>query len=303
VYAFLKKLTSPFSKLGTHLGQRLRTLFSRKIDENSYEELEQLFYESDLGTELSMELVKKIRSLLQKNPSSSTEDILKEIRKELLAIFQDSPSTIKIEAKPHVILIVGVNGSGKTTTIGKLAAHYRSCGLHKLLIAACDTFRAASNEQLASWAETTGADIVKAKAGSNPSAIAFDALDAAQARQTDLVLIDTAGRLQTKTELMRELEKIYQVCQKKTAGAPHEVLLVVDATIGQNALDQARSFNAITPLTGIVLTKLDGSSKGGIAIAIQKYLKIPILWIGTGEHIENLQPFNPEPFINELLNL
>ncbi len=301
MFKFLKKIASPFTKIGSHLGQKILTLFSKKIDEAAYEELEKLFYEADLGAALSAELVEKVRSLLRKNSEMPTDQILQVIRTELLSYFT-APSPIQIKTTPHVILIVGVNGSGKTTSLAKLASHYTEDG-KKVVIAAGDTFRAASVEQLERWAKKIGADLIKSQPNSDPSAVAFDALAAAKARGADIVLVDTAGRLQTKTELMHELAKIRRICDKQIPGAPHETLLVLDATVGQNALDQAQAFHNFTPLTGIVLTKLDGSAKGGIAIAIQKQFKIPILWAGTGESAEDLQPFDPVSFVDALLNL
>lgn len=300
MFQFLKKITSPVTKISSHLGQKIRSIFSKKIDEAAYEELEKLFYESDLGAELSMELVEKIRSLLRKNPKMPTEEILQEIHTELLKILGPMPQEAIISHHPHVILMVGVNGSGKTTSLAKLATHYRNKNL-KVLIAAGDTFRAASVEQLERWAQATGAELVKSQPNSDPSAVVFDALEAAKSRNIDIVLIDTAGRLQTKTELMHELAKIRRICQKQIPEAPHETLLVLDATIGQNAIDQATVFHQFSPLTGIILTKLDGSAKGGIAIAIQQQLKIPIRWIGTGEGSEDLQPFDPQVFVKAIL--
>lgn len=285
--------------MGSRLGDRIRGLFSRKIDESSYEELEKLFYESDLGAELSAKLVDQVRLLLRKSPEITTEQILNHIRSYLLNLIQKTPP-IPSMSSPHVILIVGVNGSGKTTSLAKLAAFYKSQG-KKVLIAAGDTFRAASVEQLEKWATTIGAEIIKSQPNSDPSAVVFDALTAAKARGIDIVLIDTAGRLQTKTELMHELAKIRRICQKQIPESPHETLLVLDATVGQNAIDQAKVFHSFTPLTGIILTKLDGSAKGGIAIAIQDQLHIPILWVGMGESASDLQKFEPAAFIDALL--
>lgn len=302
MFKFLKKIASPFTKMGSRLGQRIRSLFAKGVDESAYGELEQLFYEADLGASLSAELVDKVRALLRKSPEMETDKILEAIRAELLALLGPAPKPTLLAERPHVILIVGVNGSGKTTSLAKLANHYRKQRL-KVLIAAGDTFRAASVEQLDRWAKTTGADLIKSQPNSDPSAVAFDALAAAKARMSDVVLIDTAGRLQTKTELMHELAKIRRICQKQIPTAPHETLLVLDATIGQNALDQANAFHSFTPLTGVILTKLDGSAKGGIAAAIQKQLKIPIQWIGTGEDAADLQPFDPVAFVDALLNI
>lgn len=302
MFKFLKKIATPLTKLSLHLGQHIRTLFSKKIDESSYAELEQLFYESDLGASLSSELVELVKSHLRKSPELGTEAILQIIRQELLSLLGPAQETSLPTARPHVILIVGVNGSGKTTSLAKLAARFQANHL-RTLIAAGDTFRAASVEQLERWARATGADLIKSQSNSDPSAVAFDALTAAKARDVDIVLIDTAGRLQTKQELMHELAKMRRICQKQIPDAPHETLLVLDATVGQNAIDQARAFHRFTPLTGIILTKLDGSAKGGIAIVIQKELKIPIRWIGLGESAADLQPFDPVSFVDALLNL
>jgi fused signal recognition particle receptor len=299
MFQFLKKLTLPFAKIGTNLGQKIKNIFSRQIDESSYEELERLFYESDLGAALSGELTDKVRSILKKLPETPFEEIIKTIRTDLLRILSSIPRPRLPSAHPHVILIVGANGSGKTTSIAKLAAHYSEEG-KKVLIVAADTFRAASVEQLEKWAQNIGTELIKSQPNSDPSAVVFDALTAAKTRNTDIVLIDTAGRLQTKTELMHELAKISRTCQRQVEGSPHEILLVIDATVGQNAIDQAKIFHSFTPLSGVILTKLDGSAKGGIVIAIQHQLNIPVLWVGTGENAQDLQPFDPSAFVDAL---
>jgi fused signal recognition particle receptor len=224
------------------------------------------------------------------------------VKEELMNVFPKIIDAKISTASPHVILIVGVNGSGKTTSIAKLAHYYRAEG-KSVLIAAGDTFRAAAIEQLETWGQRVGVPVIKSKPNGDPSAVAFDAIASAKAKSIDIVLIDTAGRLQTKTDLMQELAKVRRVCQKQIPDAPHETLLILDATVGQNALDAARVFHQFTPITGIVLTKLDGSAKGGIAVAIQKELKIPIRWIGLGEKESDLAFFDVEHYINALLGL
>ncbi len=294
-----KKLKSSFQKIGSQLGSKIRHLFSKKREESSFENLEKLLFEADLGSHLSLELVDKVRDLFLKSPDASQEEIIDLIKEELLSLFDTSLPEIK-KGSPHIVLIVGVNGSGKTTSIAKLAEKYKKEG-KKVLLAACDTFRAAAIDQLNKWASSLKVDIVSAKPNSDPSSVAFDAITSAIAKNYDLVLIDTAGRLHTKTDLMKELNKIYRICQKKQEGAPHEILLVLDGATGQNAIDQARLFHQFTPLTGIILTKLDGTAKGGIAAAIKRELDLPTLWIGLGEKKEDLLPFEPKAFVEALL--
>lgn len=299
MFRFLKKVLSPFSRISSHLGEKLKTLFQKKtVDAATLEEVEKLLYEADLGAELSADLTEKVEKHFRKQQPESTA-VLEFLKTELLTLFP--PSSPKSFSKPHVILVVGVNGSGKTTTIAKLAARFRKEG-KTVLLAAGDTFRAAAVEQLSTWAERLGVEIIRSQPNADPSAVAFDALGAAAARGTDIVLIDTAGRLQTKTHLMEELVKVKRICEKKIPGAPHETLLVLDATLGQNSLDQAKIFHSFVPLTGIVLTKLDGSAKGGIAACIQHALKIPILWAGLGEQEDDLEPFDAESYLSALLS-
>jgi fused signal recognition particle receptor len=290
---FIKKIFSPFSKIKSQLGSKIRSLFSRGVDASTLEHLEQILYEADLGAKVATDLAEKIR-----RQKPETENIIPFIKSELLKIFP-SVTPIKLHS-PHIILIVGVNGSGKTTSIAKLAQFYSKQG-KKVLIAAGDTFRAAAVEQLETWSKRIGVDIVKSQSHSDPAAVAFDALSAARARNSDIVLIDTAGRLQNKTDLMHELAKLRRVCQKQIPDSPHETLLVIDGTVGQNALDQARIFHEFTPLTGIILTKLDGSAKGGIAVSIQKELNLPILWVGMGEAENDLIPFDANAYLDALL--
>lgn len=298
MFSFLKKIISPFSKIKSVLSDKIRSLFSRAPDESAFEHLEQIFYEADLGPATAADLVEKVKTLYRKSPSLDTEQVLKFVKQELLEILSQ-PVSIPLKS-PHIILFVGVNGSGKTTSLAKLASHYQKMG-KKVLIAAGDTFRAAAVEQLETWAKRIGVDLIKSQHKGDPAGVAFDALAAAKARNAEIVLIDTAGRLQNKSDLMEELAKVRRVCQKQIPDAPHETLLVVDATIGQNALDQAQTFHKFTPITGIVLSKLDGSAKGGIAVAIQKNLNIPIRWIGTGEAEEDLAPFDAKQYVDALL--
>lgn len=279
------------------LSNKIREIFKGKVNEEMIEELEELFYQADLGRTTSTELAKLAWKLSKKNTSS--DEILKEIKEELLQQLLTIPIATQEAGMPHVVLIVGVNGNGKTTTVAKLANLYEK-EEKKVLIAAADTFRAAAIDQLEKWTEKTGCELVKGCYGSDPAAVVFDAIEAAKSRGCDVVLVDTAGRLHTKTDLMKELEKIRRVCGKAHPGAPHETLLVLDATIGQNGVDQATIFHKFTPLSGLVLTKLDGSAKGGTAIAIQKKLQLPIKYIGTGETIEAFSIFNPKEFIQNL---
>ncbi len=300
----IKKSNKLYLKPDRFLGNKIRTLFSKKLDEATLEELEKIFYEADLGVALSLELTDKIREIHQQHPELDGEGLLQEVRKQLLALLTtQSPALVTIppEEGPLVILIVGVNGNGKTTSIAKIAKRYQDEG-KKVLLAAADTFRAAAMEQLDIWAQRLGAEIVKGASKSDPAAIAFDAITASKARGADVVLIDTAGRLHTKTHLMQELEKIRRACKKASSTAPHEVLLVLDATTGQNAIDQAKTFHKHTPITGLVLTKLDGTAKGGIVISIQKQLKIPVKFIGVGEGIDDLEPFDAVSFVSALLD-
>ncbi len=292
----IKKIGSKLKKFS--IGKKLKDLFSKKIDEDLFEELEKILYESDLGAKTSIELTEKIKEIFKKNPQIQTEEILTLIKQELKK--EIIPIKIEKENNPQVIMIVGVNGSGKTTSLAKLVNHYKNFG-KKVLIAAADTYRAAAVEQVDTWAKRLDVNIVKSQMKSDPSSVVYDALEAAKARKADVVIIDTAGRLHTKTDLMHELEKIKRVSNKVIEGSPHETILVLDATTGQNALDQAKIFNKFTPISAIFLTKLDGTAKGGIVISIQKELKIPIKWVGTGETIEDIDLFDPEKFLDDLL--
>lgn len=297
-----KKVKDALAKTSSFLGSRIRTLFGQKIDERTLDQLEQLFYEADLGLQTATELTQKVKELYAQNPNIDSEGLIKGIKQELLHMLSKHPREPFIASQknsPFVILVVGVNGNGKTTSVAKLANHFQRAG-QTVLIAGADTFRAAAMEQLGIWAERLGIDIVKGNPNSDPAAVVFDAVSAGKARQADVVIIDTAGRLHTKTHLMQELEKIRRTCNKVHPDSPHETLLVLDATTGQNAVDQARIFHQFTPITGLVLTKLDGSAKGGIVISIYRQLGIPVKFIGLGEGLEDLEPFHPENFVNAL---
>lgn len=299
IKAGFAKITSALSRARAAFGEKIRTLFRGKIDEAMLEEMEQLFYEADFGLQTAMELTQKVRDLHKANPSFKAADYLAALREHLVSLLEKYPSdlaSLPAGQSPLVILIVGVNGNGKTTSVAKLAHLFKQSG-KKVLIAAADTFRAAATEQLEMWAERVGADLVKGLPGSDPAAVCFDALSAAKTRGCDVVLIDTAGRLHTKIPLMHEIEKIKRSCSKAAAGSPHETLLVLDATTGQNAIDQAKQFHAFTPLSGLILTKLDGTAKGGIVLAIQRAIGSPIKFVGTGEQVDDLQPFDAKAFV------
>lgn len=298
--SYFMRLKERLSKTRKTLSGGLEKLFSGKqrIDDNLLEELEELLITSDIGVQTATGLIK---SISQKASIISGPDQIKEfLKQELLVLLHNpAPGEQKPENKPHVIMVVGVNGVGKTTTIGKLATKYAAAG-NKVLIAAADTFRAAAVEQLTIWAERAGAEIVKHRDNADPAAVAYDSIEAAMARNIDVVIIDTAGRLHTKTNLMEELKKIKRSVSKKLPAAPHEILLVLDATTGQNALAQTGLFNEAIGITGIVLTKLDGTAKGGIVISICSSYKLPLKYIGIGEGIDDLQEFDPVTFVNAL---
>ena len=307
VLNFLKsgyqKVKNALAKTGSLLGSKIRALFKGEINEETLEKLEKLFYEADLGVQTSMDLTSKVREIHKKKPELDAEGLLAEIRKEILHMLPHKPTQIAEIPKaegPLVILIVGVNGNGKTTSVAKLAKKYKDAG-SQVLVAAADTFRAAAIEQLETWASRLHVDIVKGNPKSDPAAVVFDAVTAGKARGMDVVIIDTAGRLHTKTHLMQELEKIRRSCRKVSPASPHETLLVLDATTGQNAIDQAKTFHQFTPITGLILTKLDGTAKGGIVISIQRQLGIPVKFIGVGEGLDDLEPFDSQSFVQTLL--
>ncbi len=267
---------------------------TRDIDAETAEALEEVLLMADVGVAASVEIVGAV-TRRQRRGESLRELVKQEMLRVLEATTPMAPPTVK----PHIMLIVGVNGVGKTTTIGKLANQLKREGRTPLICAA-DTFRAAAVDQLQIWADRAGVEMVRAREGSDPAAVVFDAITAGKARQRDVVLVDTAGRLHTRTNLMNELDKIRRVASREVAGAPHEVLLVLDATVGQNGLAQAREFTTVAGVTGIVLTKLDGTAKGGIAVAIAHDLKLPIRYIGVGEGVDDLLPFSPREYVDAI---
>ena len=268
---------------------------TRPIDVDTMEALEELLISADVGIPATERIVTAVKARVRRG--ESLRDLVKQ---EMLAIFEAvEPRTVANGHRPHVTLIVGVNGTGKTTTIGKLANLLKAEGRQPLVCAA-DTFRAAAVEQLEIWATRAAVDIVRAKEGSDPAAVVFDAIQSGKARGRDPILVDTAGRLHTRVNLMSELEKIRRVAGRAAEGAPHEVLLVLDATVGQNGLQQAREFTTAAGVTGIVLTKLDGTAKGGVAVAIAHDLKLPIRYVGVGEGIDDLIPFSPREYVDAI---
>lgn len=279
---------------------------NRKIDDALLDELEEALIMADVGADTTIEISDNLRNSVRAGGFTDASDLSRLLREEIVRLLKKSPSAdndrlfqIPEGKKPHVIMVVGVNGVGKTTTIGKLAYNYRNAG-HKVLIGAADTFRAAANEQLEIWAERAEVEIVGQGQGADPAAVAYDAVQAAISRDADVVIIDTAGRLHNKAGLMEELRKISRVMQKLAPHAPSEVFLVLDATTGQNAILQAKEFMRSVDVTGLVLTKLDGTAKGGVVIAIANTLDLPVRYIGVGEQIDDLQPFDMEQFANAL---
>jgi fused signal recognition particle receptor len=281
----------------------------RKIDDSLIDEIEEILITADIGVQTSEEVIDKLRKRVKKEGFEEASDLYQILKEEIHDILLKSPSaendssySINEYDKPHVIMVIGVNGAGKTTTIGKLAHNYKKSGKN-VIIGAADTFRAAANEQLEVWAQRAGVDIVQQLHGADPGAVVFDTLKSAISNNKDVVIIDTAGRLHNKINLMQELEKLSRVMKKLKVNAPNEVFLVLDATTGQNAIQQAKEFMKVANITGIILTKLDGTAKGGVVIPIANELKIPVRYIGVGEKIDDLQVFNPSLFVEALFGL
>jgi fused signal recognition particle receptor len=281
-------------------------LKGRKIDQELLDEIEDILITSDIGVDTSEKLIDKLKERVKKENFEDAEKLYKILKEEIINLMitsdtAESDRTYQIDEskKPHSIMVIGVNGAGKTTTIGKLAYNYKNAG-KRVIIGAADTFRAAANEQLEVWAQRAEVDIIQKTQGSDPSAVAFETMAEAVKNENDVVIIDTAGRLHNKVNLMNELEKMSRVMKKHREDAPNEIFLVLDGTTGQNALQQAKEFSKVAPITGIVLTKLDGTAKGGIVIAISDQLKIPVKYIGVGEKITDLQPFDAIKYVEAL---
>ncbi len=301
--SFLERMKEAVTRTRENLSERIEEVvsFGKEIDQATLDDLEAILLSADLGTSTTHEILEKLREKANYKQIKNVDELKRLLKEEILAILAavDSQPVSKVEGSPEVILVVGVNGTGKTTTIGKLAQVLRSDGKTVLLCAA-DTFRAAAIEQLEVWGQRTGTEVIRTKAGGDPSAVLYDALQAASSRHTDYVIVDTAGRLHTKANLMAELEKMRRIAQRVIPGAPHETLLVMDATTGQNGLQQARQFTQSAGVTGIVLTKLDGTAKGGVVVAISREMGVPVRYVGVGEKVGDLLPFDPRAFVDSL---
>ncbi len=272
-----------------------------EVSAEDLQALEAILLSADIGARTAMEIMNRVRQQAEQEQRTSGAEVRQAIQDELVGILERAsrgPRTVP-DGQPFVVMLVGVNGTGKTTTIGKLTNYYRAAG-ESVLLCAADTFRAAAIEQLQVWGQRTGTEVIRQKPGADPSAVLFDAVTAAKARQTNFVLVDTAGRLHTKANLMQELAKMRRTADRLIPGAPHEVLLVLDATTGQNGLQQARQFTEASDVTGLVITKLDGTARGGIVVAIARELGLPVRYVGTGEQLDDFIPFDPRQFVNSL---
>lgn len=300
---FFAKLKKGLEKTKTSLIQNIETVVCgyAKIDDDMYEDLEAVLLTGDVGLETTEYILRQIRTGVKTKEIQEGKDVVPYVQRCITKLLEENDTPVPTREGMEVIFIVGVNGVGKTTTIGKLANYYRQQG-KSVLVAAGDTFRAAASEQLTIWADRIGVPIIKHQEGADAAAVIFDATASAKARGIDIVLVDTAGRLHTKANLMEELRKMARVAGRNIAGAPHETLLVLDATTGQNAVSQAKLFGETVPLTGVVLTKLDGTAKGGIILSVKRTLGVPVRWVGVGEGIEDLQPFSAVDFAAALFD-
>ena len=300
MFGVLRSLRDGLAKTRKDLSDRIGSLvLGEKIDEAFLDELEEALISSDAGAQTASAVLADLKERFQRNELSSPAQVRERLKQILFETLSSSFSPFSLTSSPYTILMIGVNGTGKTTTIGKLAHRLRHEG-KSVILAAADTFRAAASEQLSIWGERAGIPVIKHREGADPGAVVFDAVSAARARAADVLIVDTAGRLHTKSNLMEELKKVKRIMSREIPGAPHEVLLVLDANTGQNALVQAKMFNEALGITGIVLTKLDGTAKGGIVFAISRELSIPVKFVGIGEAIEDLRDFDPKEFVEAL---
>ena len=297
---FFDKIKAGLTRTKENIGHSLDSLFAGELDDDFYDELEETLILGDMGMDTTIKAVAELRRRVKAEKIKDAEGARECLRRVLIDMLNVGDSTLNLSASPAVILVIGVNGVGKTTTIGKLGARLKGEG-RKVLLAAADTFRAAAADQLEIWAQRSGVELVRQHEGADPAAVVFDAMQAAKARKTDVVLVDTAGRLHNKQNLMNELNKIGRVIDRELPGSRTETLLVLDATTGQNGLIQAKQFMEAAGITGIVLTKLDGSAKGGIVIAIADTLQVPVKYVGVGEGIDDLMPFEAESFVRALI--
>ena len=297
---FFDKIKAGLTRTKENIGHSLDSLFAGELNDDFYDELEETLILGDMGMDTTIKAVAELRRRVKEERIKDAEGARECLRRVLTDMLNVGDSTLDLSASPSVILVIGVNGVGKTTTIGKLGARLKGEG-KKVLLAAADTFRAAAADQLEIWSQRSGVELVRQHEGADPAAVVFDAMQAAKARKTDVVLVDTAGRLHNKQNLMNELNKIGRVIDRELPGSRTETLLVLDATTGQNGLIQAKQFMEAAGITGIVLTKLDGSAKGGIVIAIADALQVPVKYIGVGEGIDDLMPFDAEYFVRALI--
>jgi len=295
-----ERIKTALVKTSTHFSNQLKAFFTRPLDEEQLESIERFLYEADLGSECVEAVISDLKRYHFQHPKATAEDYMACVKNSCRSFLADvRRSNHDLKAKPHIIVMTGVNGSGKTTTCAKLAKLYANQG-NTVLLGAADTFRAAAVEQLSLWAEALDLCIVKGKRLSDPASVVFDTVAKAQAQQFDVAIIDTAGRLESKADLMKELEKIYRTAKKVIPEAPHTTYMVVDATLGQTALEQIAIFHRYAPIDGIIITKLDGSAKGGIVLAIAKKFQLPVSFVGTGEKAEDLSPFDSEAYLDGL---
>ena len=299
---FFNKLKEGLGKTRNNFNDKINDVFSafRKVDEDLLEELEEILIMSDIGFETANNIITKLRERIKKEKISDAEEIKKALKEEMKPILDKTDNSLKLETKPSVVLVVGVNGVGKTTSIGKIANKFRKEG-KKVILAAADTFRAAAVEQLEIWANRANVDIVKKEEGADPASVVFDAIKKTREENADILICDTAGRLHNKKYLMDELLKIKKVIDKELPSSSKEILLVLDATTGQNAIEQVKAFKEVADITGLVLTKLDGTAKGGVVLGIVNENKIPVKFVGVGEKIDDMEVFNSEDFINAII--